>query len=52
MAEVAKCQPLLIPLGASLADIGAVLDVADGILLSGSLSTVEPVHYNSPRTTD
>jgi putative glutamine amidotransferase len=48
VAEVAECQPLLVPLGASLADIGAVLDIADGILLSGSLSNVEPVHYNSP----
>jgi putative glutamine amidotransferase len=47
VAEVAECQPLLIPLGASLADIGAVLEVADGILLSGSLSNVEPLHYNS-----
>ena len=33
------------PLGPSMVDIGAVLDVADGILLSGSLSNVEPSHY-------
>ncbi len=45
IAEVAGCQPLLAPLGQSMADIGAVLDIADGILLSGSLSNVEPVHY-------
>ena len=33
VAEVAECQPLLMPLGPSMADIGAVLDIADGILL-------------------
>lgn len=47
VAEVAECQPLLIPLGASLADVGSVLDVANGVLLPGSLSNVEPVHYQS-----
>ncbi len=45
VAEVAECQPLLMPLGRSMVDIGAILDVADGILLSGSLSNVEPSHY-------
>jgi putative glutamine amidotransferase len=45
VAEVAECQPLLMPLGKSMADIGAVLDIADGILLPGSLSNVEPLHY-------
>lgn len=45
VAEVAECQPLLAPLGQSMADIAAVLDIADGILLPGSLSNVEPLHY-------
>jgi putative glutamine amidotransferase len=45
VAEVSGCQPLLVPLGPSLADINAVLDIADGILLPGSLSNVEPLHY-------
>lgn len=45
VAEVAECQPLLAPLGQSMKDIAAVLDIADGILLSGSLSNVEPSHY-------
>jgi putative glutamine amidotransferase len=45
VAEVAECQPMLAPLGASMADIGAVLDVADAVLLSGSLSNVAPEHY-------
>jgi len=47
VAEVAECQPLLMPLGRSMVDVGAILDVADGILLSGSLSNVEPSHYGA-----
>lgn len=45
VAEVAECQPLLAPLGQSMADVAAVLDIADAVLLSGSLSNVEPLHY-------
>jgi putative glutamine amidotransferase len=45
IAEVAECQPLLVPLGAGTPDIGAILDVADAILLSGSRSNVAPQHY-------
>ena len=35
VAEVAECQPLLIPVGPGMSDIGAVLEVADAILLTG-----------------
>lgn len=52
VAEVADCQPLLMPLGPSMIDVGAVLDVADGILLSGSLSNVEPRHYGTEEPLD
>ena len=52
VAEVAECQPLLMPLGPSMADIGAVLEIADGILLPGSLSNVEPVHYSDEEPID
>jgi putative glutamine amidotransferase len=45
VAEVAECQPLLVPLGAGTVDIGAVLEIADAILLSGSRSNVAPEHY-------
>src|SRR6185503_19006479 len=45
--ELAACQPLLIPLGASMTDIGAVLEVADAILLSGSKSNIAPKHYGT-----
>lgn len=45
VAEVADCQPLLAPLGPSMLDMGALLEIADGILLSGSLSNVHPALY-------
>ena len=45
IAEVAECQPLLVPVGPGMADIGAILEVADAILLSGSVSNVAPEHY-------
>jgi len=44
VAEVAECQPLLVPLGVGI-DIGSILEVADAILLSGSRSNVAPEHY-------
>lgn len=47
VAEVAECQPLLAPLGPSMLDMGALLDIADGILLSGSLSNVHPSLYGA-----
>jgi putative glutamine amidotransferase len=45
VAEVAECQPLLAPLGPSMLDMGALFDIADGILLSGSVSNVHPSLY-------
>ncbi len=47
VAEIAELQPLIAPLGPSMADIGAVLDIADAILLPGSPSNVAPEHYSS-----
>ena len=46
VAEVADCQPLLMPLDDALVDVRAVLSIADGILLSGSPSNIEPRHYS------
>jgi putative glutamine amidotransferase len=45
VAEVADCQPLLVPVGPGMTDIGAILEMADAILLSGSVSNVAPEHY-------
>jgi putative glutamine amidotransferase len=47
VAEVAECQPLLAPLGPSMADMEALLEIANGILLSGSLSNVHPSLYGA-----
>lgn len=47
VAEVAECQPLLAPLGPSMADMGALLEVADAVLLSGSLSNLHPSLYGA-----
>ncbi len=47
VAHAAHCQPLLIPLDIALVDIGAVLDVAKGILFTGSPSNVDPKHYSA-----
>jgi putative glutamine amidotransferase len=45
VAEVAECQPLLVPVGPGMTDIGTILELADAILLSGSISNVAPEHY-------
>ena len=47
VAEVAECQPLLAPLGPSMLDMPALLEIADGILLSGAVSNVHPSLYGS-----
>jgi putative glutamine amidotransferase len=46
VAQVADCQPLLIPLDTALVDIAAILDIADGILLPGSPSNIHPSRYS------
>jgi putative glutamine amidotransferase len=45
VAEVAECQPLLVPVGPGMTDVASILEVADAILLSGSASNVDPDHY-------
>ena len=47
VAEVADCQPLIVPVGPGMTDIEAVLDLADAVLLSGSISNVAPEHYGA-----
>ncbi len=44
----AKAAPLLIPALATQLDFQSVLDVCDGLLLTGSPSNVEPHHYGGP----
>lgn len=46
ISEVAECQPLLVPLLTKGSDIKEILDIADGILLTGSQSNISPEHYS------
>jgi putative glutamine amidotransferase len=47
VAEAAECQPLLLPVGKGLADIGSILDVASGLLLTGAIANVHPDNYGN-----
>ena len=42
--RLAGCQPLIVP-NAELEEIDALLDLADGVLLTGSQSNVHPSHF-------
>jgi putative glutamine amidotransferase len=42
--RLAGCQPLIVPT-AELGEIDALLDIADGIFLTGSASNVHPRHF-------
>ena len=42
--RLAGCQPLIVP-GAPRDEIDALLDLADGVLLTGSASNVHPRHF-------
>ena len=43
--RLAGCQPLVVP-SVAPPDVDALLDVADGLLLTGSPSNVHPSHYD------
>src|SRR5258705_12752901 len=44
----AECAPVLIPAFGDLYDVEDLLDRFDGLLLTGSLSNVEPQRYQGP----
>ncbi len=46
VADAAEATPLLIPAVADAFDLEALLEMADGILLTGSVSNVHPSHFN------
>jgi putative glutamine amidotransferase len=46
VAEAAGALPLVVPAISDLLDIQALLAIADGILLTGSVSNVHPSHFN------
>jgi putative glutamine amidotransferase len=45
--RLAGCQPLVVP-GATPDEIGPLLDIAHGVLLTGSPSNVHPSHFEQP----
>lgn len=45
VAGGARCLPLLLPALGGQLPLAAALDQFDGVLLTGSLSNVEPQHY-------
>ena len=45
--RLAGCQPLIVPT-AQLDELDALLDLADGVLLTGSQSNVHPRHFAEP----
>src|ERR1700688_3915932 len=47
-AAGANAVPVLIPALGSELDLSSLLDICDGLLLTGSASHVEPHHYGGP----
>jgi putative glutamine amidotransferase len=45
VAEVVEALPLIIPSLPNVTDIGAVMDVVDGVLLTGGRANVHPTHF-------
>ncbi|MES2322364.1 MAG: gamma-glutamyl-gamma-aminobutyrate hydrolase family protein [Pseudomonadota bacterium] len=46
----ARCAPLVLPALGSGTDIDAMLDVCDGVMLTGAASNVHPFHYEQDVT--
>ena len=46
VAQAAQATPLLIPALSEYLDLDAILAMADGILLTGSVSNLHPSHFN------
>ena len=48
VVNAAECIPLLLPAIGDKQDIATILDLVDGILLTGSVSNVNPARYGKP----
>src|SRR5688500_4923971 len=51
VAEIAKCQPLMIP-SSEVISINDVLDQMHGLVLTGAPSNVHPPHYGDQPSAD
>jgi len=47
VAEVAGALPLMFAGSPDITDIGALLDVVDGVVLTGARANVHPTHFNT-----
>lgn len=47
VAEIAGCQPIIVPALGALTDVAGLLDAVDGVLLTGSPSNVHPARYGA-----
>ena len=47
IAQVAGALPLIFAAVPDITDIGALLDVVDGVLLTGARANVHPTHFNA-----
>ena len=48
IAEVADAMPLVVPGLPEVTDVSALLDVVDGILLTGARANVHPSFFDTP----
>ena len=48
IVEAADAVPLLIPALGDVVSVDEVLEVVDGLVFTGSISNVEPIHYSGP----
>ena len=47
IADVARALPIIFAGNPKITDVGALLDVVDGILLTGARANVHPTHFNT-----
>lgn len=52
VAEVAKCQPIMIPSMGEVLNYDDLLDYLDGVVLTGAVSNVHPPHYGEEPSGD
>lgn len=51
LVDIAGCVPVLVPTCCGIEDLGAYLDMADGVYLTGAGSNIDPALYNQENLT-
>lgn len=47
VAEVAQALPMMVAGSPEITDVGALMDVVDGVILTGARANVHPTHFNT-----